>query len=141
MAKKFSELRQRMTPEAQEKSSQLALNLKAEMPLNELRQAHGLSQATIAQILDVRQPTIAKMEKSVDMYVSTLRNYIEAMGGALRITAEFPDGIVQIGNFTDIPHYVTGEIEAGIKVRTAKRRTANSIKRASKANERLVVTG
>ncbi len=126
MAKKFSELRQRMTPEAQEKSSQLALNLKAEMPLNELRQAHGLSQATIAQILDVRQPTIAKMEKNVDMYVSTLRKYIEAMGGALRITAAFPDGIVQIGNFTDIPHDVTGEIEAVTKVRTAKRRIANT---------------
>lgn len=39
------------------------------------------------------------MEKRTDMYVSTLRNYIEAMGGNLRITAEFPEGVVEIDQF------------------------------------------
>jgi hypothetical protein len=36
------------------------------------------------------------------MYVSTLRGYIEAMGGRLEITARFPDGIVRIAQFQDI---------------------------------------
>ena len=102
MARNFKELRQSMSPESQEASANLAKKLKAEMPLFELRQAQGLSQASIAGILDVRQPTIAKMERNVDMYISTLRNYITAMGGTLNITAAFPEGVVTIGNFTDI---------------------------------------
>lgn len=104
MAKNFKELRQALSPEAQEKAAVLAKKLRAEMPLHELRQAHGLSQATIADILDVRQPSVANMEKNVDMYISTLRKYIAAMGGTLNIIAEFPEGEVKIRNFTDIDH-------------------------------------
>jgi len=102
MANKFNTLRLSMSPSAQEKSKLLAKAMQEQMPLNELRQARGLSQETIATLLSVKQPSVAKMEKNVDMYISTLRKYIQAMGGDLDITASFPDGRVRIANFADI---------------------------------------
>lgn len=61
-----------------------------------------LSQKVIAELLNVQQPAIAKMEKRTDMYVSTLRSHIEAMGGQLEVIARFPDGAVRITNFTEV---------------------------------------
>lgn len=102
MAKKFAELRAKMSPEAQARSSAMAQDMLNEMPLNELRQARGLSQQTLAEILHVQQPSIAKMERRTDMYLSTLRNHIRAMGGELEVVAKFPDGSVKISNFEEI---------------------------------------
>ena len=90
MAKKFSDLRSAMSAEAQNRSEHLAKEMLSEMPLHELRQARGLSQ----------QPAIAKLERRTDMYLSTLRSHIEAMGGELEIVAHFPDGSVRITNFS-----------------------------------------
>jgi len=100
MAKKFSELRSAMTAEAQARSEQLTNEMLAEMPLHELRQARGLSQQVLARLLKVQQPAIAKLERRTDMYISTLRSHIEAMGGELDIVARFPDGTVRITNFS-----------------------------------------
>lgn len=81
----------------------------AEMPLNELRQARGLSQKMLAELLHVQQPSIAKLEKRADMYLSTLRSHIEAMGGELEVIARFPDGSVKISNFSDLGSTVTAD--------------------------------
>ena len=102
MAKKFAELRAQMTPQAQESALSSARAMLAEMPLNELRQARGLSQKMLAEVLHVQQPSISKMEKRTDMYLSTLRSHIEAMGGELDVVARFPDGAVRISNFSDL---------------------------------------
>ena len=102
MAKKFSDLRAKMKPEAQKRAAAMAKTMLAEMPLNELRQARGLSQKMLAEVLQVQQPSIAKIEKRTDMYLSTLRSHIEAMGGELDIVARFPDGSVKISNFADL---------------------------------------
>lgn len=102
MAKKFSELRNKMSDQAQERAAQLTQQHIQEMPLHELRQARGLSQQVLADILNVQQPAIAKMERRTDMYISTLRSHIEAMGGTLEITAKFEDGDVKISNFSHI---------------------------------------
>jgi DNA-binding XRE family transcriptional regulator len=102
MANKFSELRSRMSPQAQAQAADKAMRMLAEMPLNELRQARGLSQKMLADVLHVQQPSIAKMEKRTDMYLSTLRSHIEAMGGQLEVVARFPDGAVKISNFGDL---------------------------------------
>ncbi len=102
MAKKFSELRAAMRAPAREKVATKAKAMVAEMPLNELRQARGLSQKMLAEVLHVQQPSIAKMEKRTDIYLSTLRSHIEAMGGELDVIARFPDGSVKINNFTDL---------------------------------------
>ena len=102
MANKFSDLRAKMTPKARERAELMARTMLAEMPLNELRQARGLSQKMLAEVLHVQQPSIAKIEKRTDMYLSTLRSHIEAMGGELDVVARFPDGAVKISNFSDL---------------------------------------
>ncbi len=66
------------------------------------RTARQLSHAALGEILHVEQPAVAKIEKRTDMYVSTLRRFIEAMGGELEITARFPDHNVRIKNFSDL---------------------------------------
>ena len=102
MARKFAELRARMAPASRSRSEARARKMLAEMPLNELRQARGLSQKVLADVLQVQQPSIAKLEKRTDMYISTLRSHIEAMGGELEVIARFPDGAVRISNFSDL---------------------------------------
>lgn len=102
MSKKFAELRARMSPDARKRADAQAEAMLAEMPLNELRQARGLSQKMLAEVLHVQQPSIAKIEKRTDMYLSTLRSHIEAMGGELEVVARFPDGAVRISNFSDL---------------------------------------
>ena len=74
--------------------------LLAEMPLHELRRARTLTQQELAETLKVNQPAVAKLEQRADMYVSSLRSYIEAVGGRLKIVAEFPEGEVTITNFS-----------------------------------------
>jgi DNA-binding XRE family transcriptional regulator len=71
----------------------------AELPLQELRRARELSQQSLAEALGGAQSTVSKLESQADMYVSTLRRYIEAMGGELEIIARFPDGEVRITQF------------------------------------------
>ena len=102
MANKFAELRAQMSPESRARAEAKAQTMLAEMPLNELRQARGLSQKMLAEVLHVQQPSVAKLEKRTDMYISTLRSHIEAMGGELEVVARFPDGTVKISNFSDI---------------------------------------
>jgi len=102
MAKKFAELCAKMPPESRARAEEKTRIMLDEMPLNELRQARGLSQAALAKVLNVQQPSIAKMEHRTDMYLSTLRSHIEAMGGMLEIVARFPDGSVKINNFESL---------------------------------------
>ncbi len=104
MAKKFSELAAKLSPDALDQARAQASLLLSEMPLHELRQARGLSQKMLAEVLNVQQPSISKMEKRTDMYISTLRSHIEAMGGELEVVARFPDGHVKISNFTALEH-------------------------------------
>lgn len=102
MAKKFKDLRKAMSPEAQARAHEKAMVMKAELPLAELRQARYFSQEQLAAVLDVKQPAIAKLEKKTDMYISSLRRFIEAMGGQLEINAHFPEGDVKINQFEDL---------------------------------------
>jgi DNA-binding XRE family transcriptional regulator len=102
MTKKFTELREKMSLERQERVRERTQEMLQAMPLQELRQARKLSQEAIATVLGAKQASISKLEHRTDMYVSTLRSYIEAMGGTLEIVAQFPDGKVRITQFTDI---------------------------------------
>jgi DNA-binding XRE family transcriptional regulator len=65
--------------------------------LQELRERRHMSQVALAERLSVRQPTISKIERREDVNVSTLRRYVRALGGELHITADFPEGSVEIG--------------------------------------------
>jgi transcriptional regulator with XRE-family HTH domain len=72
------------------------------MPLQELRRARELSQATLAEALETDQGNISKLEQRTDMYMSTLRRYVKAMGGTLEIVAKFPDGAVRVTQFQEL---------------------------------------
>ena len=102
MAKKFSDLRARMSPERRKRAHERAETMLAELPLQALRQARQLTQEALAKTLGSQQARVSKLERRADMYVSSLRTYIEAMGGELEIIARFPDGAVRITQFTDI---------------------------------------
>jgi len=66
------------------------------LALAELRESCGKTQTQVAQTLDVSQPSISQVEHKEDLYVSTLRDYVEALGGRLEITAVFPDKAVSL---------------------------------------------
>lgn len=100
MARNFKELQARMSPEARARSERKAAAMIETMALDELRAARSLTQQQLARILGVNQAAISKMERRTDMYISTLKDFIEAMGGSLEIRAVFPDrGAVQITQF------------------------------------------
>jgi transcriptional regulator with XRE-family HTH domain len=58
--------------------------------LRELRQVAGKAQADIATALNIKQPSVSKIEKQADMYLSTLRGYVEAIGGELDLVVRLP---------------------------------------------------
>ena len=99
MARKFKELETRMSPEAIRTSDAAYHGLKQSMALEELRDALRMTQQELAQALNVDQSAISKLEHRTDMYVSTLRRCIAAMGGQLEIRAVFPEGTVRISQF------------------------------------------
>jgi len=63
----------------------------AELTLAELRKAFDVSQEELAEILDVKQANVSKIERREDMRLSTLVTYVRAMGGDLEIIARFPN--------------------------------------------------
>jgi len=79
-----------MAPRDREGAHQRAATLLAQLPLQELRQARHLTQVALAQRLRSTQAQVSKLERRADMYVSSLRGYIEALGGDLEIVARFP---------------------------------------------------
>ncbi len=103
MAKKFKDLVAKMSAGSQARIQERTAQMAAEMALQELRQAMQLTQEQMADELQMNQAAISKMERQSDMYVSTLRRFIAAMGGELRIVAHFPQADVVISNrFEDI---------------------------------------
>ncbi len=62
-----------------------------EMSLRDLREALTLTQQRIAATLGIGQDSVSRLERRSDLLLSTLRSYIEAMGGSLSLIAEFPD--------------------------------------------------
>jgi transcriptional regulator with XRE-family HTH domain len=70
-----------------------------EATLRQVREARERSQQAVAEKLHIKQAAVSKLERRTDMYLSTLRGYIEAMGGTLEIIARFPDQAVRITQF------------------------------------------
>ncbi|MGB7437365.1 MAG: XRE family transcriptional regulator [Candidatus Acidiferrum sp.] len=102
MARKFADIEHKMSPQQLEIAKAKTQAMIADMTLDELREARRLTQEQLATLFHVGQPAIAKMEKRTDMYLSTLRGIIRAMGGELEIRAVFPDGDIRINQFVDI---------------------------------------
>jgi len=99
MPKNFKALREKMSPQARDRSRALAAKYRAEMALDELREAREMTQVHLAKLLGVNQAAVSKLERRTDMYVSTLQDFVKALGGELKITARFPQGTVEINQF------------------------------------------
>ncbi len=109
---KWSDLNHKSTPEQLEKARRV---LDAELTLAELRKARELTQTQLAAALETTQPGISMIEHRTDLYLSTLRSYVEALGGRLEILAVFPDAAVPIKSFAELEepeHADTGAIAA-----------------------------
>ncbi|UVJ43318.1 helix-turn-helix transcriptional regulator [Pseudomonas sp. LS1212] len=74
-----------------------------QMTLQELRKELNLTQEAMAGLLDMKQANISKVEKRADMLISTLRGYVEAMGGTLELVARLPGrSPVKLEGFRDL---------------------------------------
>jgi DNA-binding XRE family transcriptional regulator len=100
---KWRDLKSRMSPEAQARVDARVSETLASMPLAEIRKAIGMTQTELAGSLEIAQGSVSKMENQADMYLSTLRKYVHALGGELHLTAEFPDGRkIEIAQLSDL---------------------------------------
>ncbi len=108
---KFSTLTATLSSESSARAEAKSVKLAQEMDLAEIRRARDLSQESLAETLHVGQAAVSKLEKRADMYLSTLRRFVEAMGGELELTARFPDHAVRIRNFADIAEPIGAQRE------------------------------
>lgn len=101
MAQSFRDyVERRLSPETLARIDLEVAETVRALRLADLRKAMELTQKDMAAALNVGQPTISKIERDADMMVSTLDRYIQAMGGRLRVIADFgPDAQVEIANF------------------------------------------
>ncbi len=96
MAKSYEVLRNKIPPEQRAHIEKKARKILEEMSLNDIRLSRRCSQNDLADLLEIRQASVSKLERRNDIHVSSLRKYIEALGGKLVIQAEFPEGAVRI---------------------------------------------
>jgi transcriptional regulator with XRE-family HTH domain len=117
MARNFKELQAKMDPASRADNTRRVSEELQRMALDDLRGAKQLTQSDMAEMLDVPQSSISRIEQRADMYLSTLRNYIHAVGGELRIQAVFPDGgsvvIDRFGDYEERPYLVEATAEGG----------------------------
>jgi transcriptional regulator with XRE-family HTH domain len=72
----------------------------AALALSELRETRALRQTDVAEALGVSQANVSRFEREEDVYLSTLRRYVSALGGALEVNAVFPDQTVSLQMFS-----------------------------------------
>jgi transcriptional regulator with XRE-family HTH domain len=101
MAHKWEDVRGKFSPEREARIRRKVEATLEAMRLDQLREARSLTQTRLAEALGVNQGAVSKIEKRTDMYVSTLRGYLKAMGAELQIKAVFPDREVLIEHFNE----------------------------------------
>lgn len=88
LTRKLKQLPKQRRQQIQARAAQL---IAQEMSLRDLRLARQLTQEKMAELLNIRQEGISRLEKRSDLHLSTLREVVKAMGGELRLVVEFPD--------------------------------------------------
>jgi DNA-binding XRE family transcriptional regulator len=73
-----------------------AQQLGRQLDLGVLREARGVTQTAVAREMGASQPNISRIERQDDLYLSTLEEYVAALGGHLEVNAVFPDGIIAL---------------------------------------------
>ena len=92
MTKSLDDVLSAFTPEQRARVEARAQELiEEELTLRDLRQAQHLTQERMAELLGVEQENVSRIERRADLLLSTLASYVAAMGGKLRLVAEFPN--------------------------------------------------
>jgi DNA-binding XRE family transcriptional regulator len=117
MGRNLNQIIAELPPERQERIEARYQELRQEVEsLRELRQIAGKAQFDIATALNIKQPSVSKIEKQADMYLSTLRSYVEAVGGKLELIVKLPGRpaltIHQLGGVVEAAHPVQGRHRA-----------------------------
>lgn len=99
----------RERPGAAERIERAKEEARSEMALHELRRAREFTQAQLARALGVSQSGVSRIENETDLYVSTLRSYVEALGGRLEIRAVFEASAVTIADFASTPPLISAD--------------------------------
>ena len=104
MPKSLSQVMKRLPPERRARiESETAREAAEIMTLRELRMAFQKSQETVAKELGMEQESVSRLERRTDLLLSTMRKYVAAMGGDLKLVAEFPHrSPVRIETFADL---------------------------------------
>jgi transcriptional regulator with XRE-family HTH domain len=93
MAKTLQELLAGRSPESQDRIQKMADELRLQTQLHLIREELEVSQKELAEILGIKQPSLSAIEnRGHDRKISTIKKYVEAMGGKLRIDVELPTG-------------------------------------------------
>lgn len=98
----FNKLKDSMSEKSKKRVEKKNKILRQEMALAEVRKAMALTQTDLAESLHIKQAALARLENRTDMYISSLRKYIAALGGELDIVARFPEGDVHIKKLHDL---------------------------------------
>lgn len=98
MAKKFKKLAAevRSDPARSARVDEIKRGISDALALAELRSQRQTTQTDLASVLGVSQTNISRIEREDDLYISTLKRYVEALGGRLELVAVFPDREVEV---------------------------------------------
>ncbi|MET4898983.1 XRE family transcriptional regulator [Sphingomonadaceae bacterium jetA1] len=104
MARTHDDIMASLPEERRERIKARAAKMHAEVEgLKALRLLADRSQEQIAQALGVKQPSVLKIERQTDLYLSTLRRFVEAAGGTLELRVELPGkGVLHLTGVGDI---------------------------------------
>ncbi len=96
--RKFSDIRRDVpkTPELEARMAQLRHAMDDALALGRVRESRQLTQRDVAERLSVSQANVSRIEHEDDVYLSTLRDYVRALGGELRLEAVFPDAVITL---------------------------------------------
>jgi transcriptional regulator with XRE-family HTH domain len=99
MARRFEELLEELPPERRARIRRRTQEMLADLRLREVRAACELTQEQLAERMHIDQPNVSRLERRSDVHVSTLADYVAALGGRLELLAVFPEGTVRIDQF------------------------------------------
>lgn len=97
--KPFSQLRKQMTPERRAKNKTRAQLMLLHLTLAELQESLGVTQDDMSKDLDLVQSAMSQLESQDDIQVSILSSYIKALGGNLKLVADFPNEEIVLAQF------------------------------------------
>jgi transcriptional regulator with XRE-family HTH domain len=102
MTKSLNEFKANLPLDVKQQATSKAAKILAEMTLAETRRSRGLNQSVVAERLNIAQPNVSQIESRSDSLLSSLSQYVEALGGTLELHAKFPNGqdveIIQFQN-------------------------------------------